>query len=248
MTPPPSEPPLPPSGGFRTTHWSAVLLAGRDSMPDAQAALEDLCRTYWYPLYAFVRRKGKNHEDAQDLVQGFFGQLLSRRDLADVHPDKGRFRTFLLAALSHYLANEWHRAHALKRGGATEVVALEATDPEGRYLREPASDASPEVIFDRAWANQLLSTVLSRLRAEASREGSLDRFEALKGFLLGERGGEPYADLASRLGLTESSIKSAVHRLRLRVRALFREEISRTVSTASDVDDELRHLIRTMTH
>lgn len=177
-------------------------------MPDAQAALEDLADLL-VPPERLRPKEGQNDEDAQDLVQGFFGQLLSRRDLADVHPDKGRFRRCSQAA-GHYLANEWHRAHALKRGGATEFVALEATDPEGRYLREPASDASPEVIYDRAWANQLLSTVLSRLRAEASREGSLDRFEALKGFLLGERGGEPYADLASRLGMTESSIKSAV--------------------------------------
>lgn len=241
------EPSPAPPGGFRTTHWSAVLLAGRDSLPDARAALEELCRAYWYPLYAFVRRKGHGHEDAQDLVQGFFGQLLARRDLAGVHPDKGRFRTFLLAALGHFVANEWHRAQALKRGGGVQFVPLEDGDPAGRYLREPASETSPESLYDRAWADQILRTVLGRLRTEATRDGGLERFEALKGFLLGERGGEPYADLARRLGTTESGIKSAVHRLRQRVRELFREEIARTVASEGEVEDELRHLIRTMT-
>jgi DNA-directed RNA polymerase specialized sigma24 family protein len=135
-TPSPSaNEPLPPVGGFRTTHWSAVLLAGRDSLPDARAALEELCRSYWYPLYAFARRKGCGHEDAQDLVQGFFAQLLARRDLADVHPDKGRFRTFLLSSLGHFMANEWDRAQAQKRGGGIQFVTLEPGDSDERYLR-----------------------------------------------------------------------------------------------------------------
>lgn len=247
MPPTPPDEPRHPAAGFRTTHWSAVLLAGRDSLPDARAALEELCQGYWYPLYAFVRRKGHNHADAQDLVQGFFGQLLARRDLAGVHPDKGRFRTFLLAALSHYLANEWHRANALKRGGGLQFVPLEPANPEERYLREPVTEASPETVYDRAWAEQVLRSVLTRLREEATREGGLARFEALKGFLLGDRGGEPYADVARRLDTTESGIKSAVHRLRQRLRLLFREEIARTVAADSEIEDELRHLIRTMT-
>lgn len=247
MPPAPSDSPRSPAAAFRTTHWSAVLLAGRDSEPDARAALEDLCRTYWYPLYVFVRRKGHAHADAQDLVQGFFGQLLERRDLAGVHPDKGRFRTFLLSALGHFLANEWHRTKALKRGGNLQFVPLETGDPENRFQREPATADSPEAGYDRAWAEQVLRSVLTRLRAENEREGGAERFEALKGFLLGDRGGEPYAAVAERLGTTESGIKSAVHRLRQRLRELFREEIARTVATETEIEDELRHLIRTMT-
>jgi RNA polymerase sigma factor (sigma-70 family) len=246
-TPSPSaNEPLPPVGGFRTTHWSAVLLAGRDSLPDARAALEELCRSYWYPLYAFARRKGCGHEDAQDLVQGFFAQLLARRDLADVHPDKGRFRTFLLSSLGHFMANEWDRAQAQKRGGGIQFVTLEPGDSDERYLREPASDTSPEALYDRTWAQQVLASVLGRLRDESTRDGSSVRYEALKGFLLGDRGGEPYSELARRLGTTESGIKSAVHRLRQRFRELFREEIARTVGNVGEVDDELRHLITTM--
>lgn len=235
-----------PAGGFRTTHWSLVLLAGQDSRPDAQAALEELCRSYWYPLYAFVRRRGHGHADAQDLVQGFFERLLGRRDLASVHPAKGRFRTFLLTSLGHFMVNEWHRTQAQKRGGGVQFIPLEPGETEERYLREPGTESSPEAIFDRAWAQQVLATVLQRLRDENTREGGCERFESLKGFLLGDRGGEPYEQLAQRLGTTESGIKSAVHRLRQRFRELFREEIARTVDSPAAVDDELRHLIETM--
>lgn len=244
--PDPNESASAPVGHFRTTHWTTVLLAGRDSLAGAREALESLVRTYWYPLYAFARRKGQSHEDAQDLVQGFFGQLLERGDLANVHPDKGRFRTFLLAALGHFMANEWHRARALKRGGGASLVSLDA-DPDGRYHREQVSDATPEALYDQAWAGQVLAAVLARLRDEAIREGGLERFEALKGFLLGEKSGQPYAELATRLATTESAIKSAVHRLRQRLRVLFREEIARTVSCEAEIDDELRHLVRIMT-
>lgn len=236
-----------PAGGFRTTHWSAVLLAGRDSLPGAAGALEELCRTYWYPLYFFVRRRGYGHEDAQDLVQGFFGSLLERRDLATVHPEKGRFRTFLLTSLTHHLANEWDRRKALKRGGAYEFIALEPGDSEERFGRDAIDGLSPEAGFDRAWASQVLRLVLARLREECVREGGVDRYEALKDFLLGDRGNEPYVEVARRLGTTESGVKSAVYRLRRRLRDLFREEIGRTVSTTDDIDEELRYLIRTMT-
>lgn len=240
--------PEPGPGHFRTTHWSAVLLAGRDSQAGAREALEDLCRSYWYPLYAFARRKGASHENAQDLVQGFFGQLLARGDLAGVNPDKGRFRTFLLTSFSHFQANEWHKVQAQKRGGQAEILSLDA-DPEGRYLAESASTAAvpdPESLYDRAWARQVLASVLSRLRQETVREGGADRFDALKTFLLGEKGGPPYAELATRFGTTEVAIKSAVHRLRQRLRTLFREEIARTVGSEAEIDDELRHLIRIM--
>lgn len=234
------------AGGFRTTHWSLVLLAGEGSRPDAQAALEELCRSYWYPLYAFVRRRGSGHADAQDLVQGFFERLLGRRDLASVHPAKGRFRTFLLTSLSHFMTNEWHRSQTQKRGGGVQFVPLEPAETEERYRREPGAEFSPEAMFDRAWAQHILNTVLQRLREENTREGGSERFEALKGFLLGDRGGEPYSRLAQRLGTTESGVKSAVHRLRQRFRELFREEIARTVDSPAAIDDELRHLIETM--
>lgn len=245
MSPVPDSP-RPSPAAFRTTHWSAVLLAGRDSLPAAQAALEDLCRTYWFPLYAFVRRQGRSHADAQDLVQGFFSQLLERRDLAGVHPDKGRFRTFLLSTLSHHLANEWHRARALKRGGGAQFVPLDIGESLGRYERAPADGGSPEAAYDRAWADQMLREVLNRLREECQREDGIDRFDVLKGCLLGERSAEPYTELARRLGTTESSVKSAIHRLRRRFREMFREEISRTVATEAEIEDELRHLVRVM--
>lgn len=238
--------PSAPAGGFRTTHWSLVLLAGHDSRPDAEAALEELCRSYWYPLYVFVRRRGHVHADAEDLVQGFFERLLSRRDLASVHPEKGRFRTFLLTSISHFMANEWHRSQAQKRGGGIQFIPLEPDETEARYRREPGTESSPEAVFDRAWAQQVLTTVLHRLREENMRDGGCERFEALKGFLLGDRGAEPYGQLAQRLGTTESGIKSAVHRLRQRFRDLFREEIARTVDSPAAIDDELRHLIETM--
>ncbi len=246
MNPAPAGRPEPGPGQFRTTHWSAVLLAGRDSQAGAREALEDLCLSYWYPLYAFARRKGASHENAQDLVQGFFGQLLARGDLAGVNPGKGRFRTFLLAAFSHFQANEWDKLRALKRGGQAEVLSLDA-DPEGRYdVESELVVAGPEALYDRAWARQVLASVLSRLRQESVREGGAARFDLLKTFLLGEKGGPPYAELAARLGTTELAIKSAVHRLRQRLKALFREEIARTVASEAEIDDELRHLIRIM--
>lgn len=233
-------------GHFRTTHWSAVLLASRDSQAGAREALEDLCRDYWYPLYAFARRRGATHENAQDLVQGFFGSFLSRGDLASVHPGKGRFRTYLLSSFSHFQANEWDKMRALKRGGMAEIISLDA-DPEDRYLQEAAAPMpDPEALYDRAWARQVLASVLARLRRESVREDGSDRFDVLKTYLLGEKGGPPYAELAARLGTTELAIKSAVHRLRQRLKALFREEIARTVAAESEIDDELRHLIRIM--
>ena len=231
---------------FRTTHWSQVLCAGRTASPEARQALEGLCSTYWYPLYAFVRRRGHGPEDAQDLVQGFFARFLARDDLASVHPDKGRFRTFLLAALAHHLANEWDRARALKRGGGLEFLPLDDGDPEERFLRADAADLAPESTFDRSWAERMLETVLSRLRQECDAEGRAGRFDALKGFLLGERGDVPYATVADQLGTSEQGVKSAVHRLRQRFRDTFREEVARTVANPAEVDDELRHLIRVM--
>lgn len=241
--------PAPPAGAnFRTTHWSLVLSAGRSGEPGARQALETLCSTYWYPLYAFARRKGQSPEDAQDLVQGFFARLLARDDLAQVHPDKGRFRTFLLTALSHFLANEWDRSQAQKRGGGVEMVPLTGDDPEERFLQAMYGDVSPDLAFDRSWAERMLATVLGRLRRECEADGRAGRFDALKGLLLGDRSGLSYTQIAAALETSEQGVKSAVHRLRQRFRELFRDEVAQTVAHPAEIDDELRHLIRAMTH
>lgn len=233
---------------FRTTHWSLVLEAGRDSNRESRAALEELCRLYWFPLYAFVRKRGRNHADAQDLVQGFFAQLFARDDLTTVHPEKGRFRTFLLTALTHYATNDWRRAQAVKRGGTITFEPLDAEPGlDERYEEETACDAAPEVLFDRTWAEQILGVVIERLRAEFAGAGESDRFEALRESMLGDSDGLPYAELATQLGLSEAGVKSAVHRLRRRFRELFREEISRTVVRREDIDSEIRYLVEVLT-
>ncbi len=237
-----------PPADFHTTHWSLVLEAGQGGHPGSHAALDELCRLYWYPLYAFVRKRGRSHADAQDVVQAFLARLLARNDLAGVHPDKGRFRTFLLTSLTHFLSNEWHRANAQKRGGGIPFESLDSLASEGeeRFGQEPAIEVSPEQLFDRAWAEQILATVLEQLRAENSGEVEAGRFEALRECLLGESTQVPYAELAMGLGLSEAGVKSAVHRLRGRFRELFREEIRRTVHRREEVDQELRYLVRVM--
>lgn len=238
-----------PGADFRTTHWSLVLEAGRASQPGSRAALEELCRRYWYPLYAFARKRGRSHADAQDLVQGFFAHLLARNDLATVHPDKGRFRTFLLTALSHFITNEWHRSQAQKRGGGLTFETLDFADPDldRRYQATSAGTDSAETLFDRSWAEELLEAVLARLQAEHADGVARERFETLRSSLLGESAGVPYAELAQRLSLTEAGVKSAVHRLRGRFRELFREEIGRTVARREEIDAELRYLVEVMT-
>jgi len=219
-----------------------VLEAGRDDSPRAAEALEQLCRTYWYPLYAFVRRRGHGPEDAQDLTQAFFARLIAKRDLAAVDRTRGRFRSFLIAAMQHFLANEWDKARAQKRGGGVRVISLDAVSAEARYAREPADLETPELIFERRWAMALLDKVLVRLRGEYEARGQGDLFEALKG-TLGGGGAEGHAATAERLGMTEGAVKVAAHRLRRRYRDLLRGEIAGTVASPDDVDDELRHLL-----
>jgi len=233
------------SGSFTTTHWSTVLAAGAESSTEAADALERLCRAYWYPLYAFVRRKGYGPHEAEDLTQGFFERFLEKRYLNDVSPGKGKFRTFLLCSLSHFLANEWDKTQRLKRGGDRTFLPLETTHLEERYGIEPEAE-SPEVAFDRHWAEALLELVLRRLRAEFSTDQP-SRFDELKPFLLGEPDAGTYTAVAQRLSLTEQGVKSAVHRLRRRFRDMFREEIAHTVSTRAEIDEELRYLVQLMT-
>lgn len=228
---------------FRTTHWSVVLLAQLEDTVQAEAALAELCRDYWYPLYAYVRRLGRSPEDAQDLTQEFFARLIEKRWLDRAEQSRGRFRSFLLAAFKHFLTSEWRREQAGKRGGGQAVLSLDAAEAEDRYRLEPADMATPEAIYDRRWALTVLDQALNRLEAEQRADGQAARFEALKDCLLGEPGVETLATIGARLGLTEAALKSVVRRARERYRALLREEIARTVDGPEGVDAELQALL-----
>lgn len=232
--------------GFSTTHWSLVVAARPDEAgrSRARAALEALCRAYWYPLYAFVRTSGHGSDDAQDLTQAFFLRILETDGLAAADPARGRFRSYLLGAMKHFLANEWHRARAQKRGGGVTILDLDALDPEARYALEPAVAADPEAEFDREWARESIARAMERLRAESKARGKGELFAVLAGSLAGE---EPARDeTAARLGMTAGAVKVAVHRLRARYRELLRAEIAETVSDPTEVDLEMRHLVEAL--
>jgi RNA polymerase sigma-70 factor (ECF subfamily) len=231
------------SKGFPTTLWTVVLHAGRELPAQAHAALAQLCQDYWYPLYSFVRHRGYSPHDAEDLTQAFFAQLLEKHALRGVDPELGRFRTFLLAALKNFLANDWDRSQARKRGGGLTIVSLDDQTGESRFRLEPSCNLTPERHFERQWAVALLDQVLAALRAEYHADGNGDLFEELKVVLTGGKGqGETYAAMAARLQRSEGAIKIAVHRLRQRYRELLRERIAATV-VEGDVEDELRHLL-----
>jgi len=232
---------------FRTTHWSVVLAAGATASPAATEALERLCRTYWYPLYSFVRGKGYSHAEAEDATQSFFALFLEKHYLQDGAREKGKFRTFLLCSLSHFLANEWDRSQRLKRGGGATHLPLDTVAAEERYGREPATSANLEENFDRRWAETLVALALARLHRDFESAGKKERFDELKPFLLGEPDAEGYAEVAERLGMSEQGVKSAVHRLRHCFREAVREEIAHTVATRAEIDEELRYLIQLMT-
>jgi RNA polymerase sigma-70 factor (ECF subfamily) len=227
------------AGQFKTTRWSVVLAA---RLPDAAPALANICQNYWYPLYVFVRRQGYSPHDAQDLTQAFFSSLLEKNFLAEVERSKGRFRSFLLAALKHFLSNERERARAQKRGGGRPMISIDEQSAETRYRIEPADVLTPEKLFERRWALTLLEKVLADLRQEYARDGKNKLFEQLKDCLVDGKHSIPYAELAARAGSSEGAIKVAVHRLRRRYRELLRAEIARTVASADEVEDELRHL------
>ncbi len=227
---------------FATTRWSVVLTAGHKSSPQARESLETLCQTYWYPLYAHIRRQGHSPHDAQDLTQEFFARFLEKDFLGDVHRERGRFRSFLLAALKHFLANEWDRVRARKRGGGRKLVSLDAQDAENRYAFEPRDDLSPDRIYERRWAMLLLERVLGRLRQESAAAGKTSQFELLKGTLSAGRGALPHAEVAARLKTTEEAVRVAVHRLRKRYRELLCAEVAQTVGRPEEIDDEIRHL------
>ncbi|MHB8524141.1 MAG: RNA polymerase sigma factor [Limisphaerales bacterium] len=231
-------------GVFATTHWSVVLMAGQSDSPHAAEAQEKLCRTYWYPLYVYVRRQGNSPEDAQDLTQEFFARLLVKNNLAKADRDRGKFRTFLPGSLKNFLVNEWKRAGRLKRGGGVEFLSIDANVAEDRYAAEPANEFNPDAAYEQSWAVTLIERVLAVLRQEYTAADKARLFEELKGFIWGGKSAASYAEIAGRLNPTEGSLKVAVHRLRQRFRELLRAEVANTVARPEDVDGELRHLIR----
>lgn len=227
---------------FATTHWSSVLAAGHPEAPEARAALERLCRTYWFPIYAFIRRHGHNLADAQDLTQEFFLQLLKRGDLASADPKRGRFRWFLLTAVKHFLANEWRKVQTQKRGGGQTFVPFDGASAEQRYQLEDVRELPPDRLYERSWALTMLYHARDQLRAEYGFNGKADKFELLEQFLPGEESEATYAEAGRRLGLTESAVKSEVFRLKRRYRNLLRQAVAQTVAQSEDVDDEIRYL------
>jgi DNA-directed RNA polymerase specialized sigma24 family protein len=227
---------------FRTTHWSLVLEAGQNDSPKALEALSQLCQVYWYPLYAYVRRKGYEVHDAQDLTQEFFTKLLSKNYLSIADRNRGKFRSFLLGSLEHFLAREWTRSHSQKRGGGQQFFSLDEPEAENRYLREPVDELSPERIYDRRWATTVLEQAMIRLHEECAADGKEDLFKMTQECLSGEKGEASYAQLAGSLKMSEGGLKVAVHRLRRRYGELVRTQITQTVTTAEEVEEELQHL------
>lgn len=236
-TPPPAS-----DAWFVTTHWSVVLSAREKDTPRSAAALETLCRAYWYPLYAFLRRQGHAPHDAQDLVQCFFVRLLQKDYLLAAAQEKGKFRTFLLTALKRFLANEWDRQHAQKRGGFAQIVAIDQDFAESRFAADPSPNVQPDLLFDRQWAMTLLQGAMAQLKEEYVASGRAKLFEYLQSCLAREESALPYAEIAARLNLTEPAVKMAVHRLRARCREILRAKIAHTVSCQEEIEEEVRHL------
>ena len=237
----PAEESAKPRDYFATTHWTQVLHAGRSDSTSAREALAQLCQSYWYPLYAYARRRGNSPADAEDLTQGFFARLLELNSLADVRREKGKFRSFLLASLNHYISDEWDRARAQKRGHG-RVVSLDAGLAEERFSHEPADALTPEKLFEKKWAMTLLESVVQKLQGEYESAGKGALFMVLKFSIAGDQGEESYAELAAQLGMSEATLRVTIHRLRQRYRQLLRDEIARTVASEAEVDGEIRHL------
>jgi RNA polymerase sigma factor (sigma-70 family) len=223
-----------------------VLAAGGGASPAARAALDSLCQTYWYPLYAYVRRSGRDAEEAKDLTQEFFVGFLARNTVSFADPARGRFRTFLLTAMKHFLANEWKKENRLKRGGGQPALSLDTAEGEAQFTAEPADAATPEVLYERRWAAALLERVLRALEDESHAAGKGELFAALKASLWGGSRAATHAEAAARLGMSEGAFKVAAHRLRARYRELLRAEVAHTVSSLGEVDEELRHLVAVM--
>ena len=231
------------SRAFHTTHWSVVLAAREEEGTVARDALASLCTAYWYPLYGFVRGRGYSPHDAEDLTQEFFRRFLEKNTLSNVNPARGRFRSFLLACLKHFLANEWERAHAQRRGGGQAPIPLDYGEGETRLSLEPADPVTPDALFEKRWAFAVLEHTIKALHAEYAAKGKSDIFEELSGFLPGGRGSESRAELAAKKGIRVGAVDVAVHRLRQRFGALLREQVAHTVASENEVDEEIRYLM-----
>ena len=231
---------------FATTHWSVVMQTRQENSPAGAAALETLCHTYWYPLYAYCRRQGHTPSDGEDLTQQFFAVFLAKNSFAVATPGRGRFRNFLLASFKNFLANDHQRSQTVKRGGGLAFVSWDELEPELSYQKEPSSGFTPEKLYDQAWAFRLLDRAMSSLRSDYTASGKSGVFEALQIFLTGEETEITYKEIGAKLQMSESAIKMAVSRLRQRYGQLLRQEIAHTVADEAGVEDELRHLIGAM--
>lgn len=227
---------------FIRTQWSQVLRAADPAAPGSASALQELCQDYWFPLYAFVRRSGHSPQDAEDLTQAFFARLLDKNYLASADREKGRFRTFLLVALKRFLANEWERQHALKRGGFATVIAIDQDHAETRYGGDLAHHEQPDVLMEKQWAYSLIAQVMNRLQAEYVDGGRSELFGLLRAGLTRDDSAMGYAEISARLGTSTAAVKMSAMRMRARYQALLREEISRTVASPDEIEDEIRHL------
>lgn len=241
-----ADPPVGSPRGFVATRWTVVLAAVQKDAPESAAALEQLCRVYWYPLYAYVRRMGRSCQDAEDLTQEFFARLLAKDYLAAVEPERGRFRTFLLMAFKRFLADEWDKSQAQKRGGGRKPLSLDTSIAEDRYQAEWVEEMTPERIYDHRWALTLLDQAMSRLQAEFKQAGKEGDFERLKGLLTAEKGSINQAEVAASLGMTEGALRVAVFRLRRRFREVFQNEIAQTVISPEEIEVEIRHLLEVL--
>lgn len=229
---------------FLTTHWSMVIRASHDNLDIAHQAMEELCRNYWYPLYAFVRRQGHPPANAEDLTQAFLAKLLKMNYLADVRREKGKFRSFLLMAIKRFIGHENERQHARKRGGHQQIVSIDQETAESRLCLEADRHLEPDVYFERQWAVALLERVMLKLREEYLATGRDKLFESLQGCLVKDEAAQPYAEIAAQLKLTEPAVKMAVSRLRARYREILRAEIAETVANPEEIEDEIRHLFK----
>ena len=231
-----------PGDIFATTHWTVVLAAGKRSTPQSDGALEELCRTYWFPLYAYVRRRGQTKENAEDLTQAFFARFLAKNYLEGLSAERGRFRAFLLASLKHFLINEWKKSQRLKRGGGEATLSLDWQTADTKFQIAATDEPSPDKAFDREWALALLAKVIERLQKECEADGKAKLFGQLKLFLTAGKDGTAQTEVAKALGMEEGAVRVAIHRLRKRYRELLRDEIAQTLADAADVDEEMRAL------
>ncbi|MCP4453946.1 MAG: sigma-70 family RNA polymerase sigma factor [Planctomycetes bacterium] len=233
---------------FATTHWSVVLAAGKSSSANQKQALETLCRSYWFPLYAFLRRRGYDHHQAEDLVQAFLAHILEKHDLRTADPKYGKFRSFLLIRLKGFLSDERDRARAQKRGGDRKILSLSFQNAEGQYALEPADQLSPEMLFEKSWALTVLERTMDLLEADMAKKHKQKLFEHLKVYLTTEKDVLPYQDTATALDMTEGSIRVAVHRLRRQYRRLLRDEVAQTVDKEDQIDEEMGCLFAALAH